>query len=66
MNGVRTFMVGVPGADYSMLDPIAQQGGTDCDPSGPGYACNPADATALSGDLAFIRDTVRICAGDGG
>jgi len=59
MAGVTTFAVGLDGADFSLLDQIAMQGGApDCDP-GPGYACDVSGgASQLSNVLATIRDTV--------
>jgi hypothetical protein len=59
MAGVTTFAVGLDGADFSLLDRIAMEGGApDCD-AGPGYACDiSAGASQLAAVLATIRDTV--------
>jgi hypothetical protein len=58
--GVTTFAVGLQGADFTLLDAIAQQGGApDCDPSSTAYACNVSSgASKLADALTSIRDTV--------
>ena len=58
--GVITFAVGLKGADFSLLDKIAKQGGApDCDPNGSAYACDVSSgADKLAGALTSIRDTV--------
>jgi hypothetical protein len=57
--GVTTFAVGLQGADFDVLDAIAEQGGApDCD-SGAGYACDVSSgADELTDALVSIRDTV--------
>jgi hypothetical protein len=57
--GVRTFAVGLSGADFALLDRIAMQGGAaDCDP-GDRFACEVSTgAGALLQALEGIRDTV--------
>jgi Mg-chelatase subunit ChlD len=59
--GVTTFAVGLQGADFSLLDQIAMQGGApDCD-DGSAYACDVSDgAGKLVDALAKIRDTVTV------
>jgi hypothetical protein len=59
--GVTTFAVGLHGADFSLLDQIAMQGGApDCD-SGSAYACDVSGgADKLLDALAKIRDTVTV------
>ncbi|HKU39917.1 MAG TPA: vWA domain-containing protein [Polyangiales bacterium] len=58
--GVTTFAVGLSGADFALLDKIAQQGGApDCDPNGARYACDVSSgANKLADALTSIRDTV--------
>ena len=58
--GVKTFAVGLQGADFDLLDLIAQQGGApDCDPDGDAYACDVSSgAEQLADTLVSIRDTV--------
>jgi Mg-chelatase subunit ChlD len=57
---VRTFAVGLKGADFTLLDLIAKAGGAaDCDPSSARFACDVSSgADKLSTALAKIRDTV--------
>jgi hypothetical protein len=55
-DSVQTFVVGMTGADFVLLDELARQGGTDCDPSGPAYACNGTDAPTFAAQLGYIRD----------
>lgn len=58
-SGIRTFTVGMEGADFNVLDAIATAGGGDCDPSGPGAACNASESeTALLEALNLIRNQV--------
>jgi hypothetical protein len=59
---VRTFAVGLSGADFGLLDKIAQAGGAaDCDTSSSRFACDvSAGADRLSMALAKIRDTVTV------
>lgn len=58
--GVTTFAVGLQGADFTLLDKIAQQGGApDCDKNSTAYACNVSSgASKLADALNSIRDTV--------
>jgi hypothetical protein len=58
--GVTTFAVGLKGADFTLLDKIAKQGGApDCDPNAATYACDVSTgADKLVTALASIRDTV--------
>ncbi len=59
---VRTFAVGLSGADFGLLDRIAQAGGAaDCDTTSSRYACDvSAGADRLSTALSKIRDTVTV------
>lgn len=60
-SGVMTFAVGMGGADFNLLNQIAQAGGTDCDPNGPDFACDVTQsATALLDALNRIRETVTV------
>jgi Mg-chelatase subunit ChlD len=58
-NGIQTFAIGMDGADFVLMDMIAEQGGTDCvDPVGsPPYACN-VQTTDFLAVLERIRETV--------
>jgi hypothetical protein len=58
--GVTTFAVGLKGADFSLLDEIAMQGGApDCEPKASTYACDVSSgADQLVTALASIRDTI--------
>jgi hypothetical protein len=58
--GVTTFAVGLKGANFELLDAIAQAGGApDCDPLQSTYACDvSAGAELLADALGSIRDTV--------
>lgn len=58
--GVTTFAVGLQGADFTLLDKIATEGGApDCDTNASTYACNVSSgANKLSEALGKIRDTV--------
>lgn len=58
--GVITFAVGLAGANFGLLDKIAQQGGApDCDASSSSYACDvSAGAEQLSDALNTIREKV--------
>ena len=57
---VKTFTVGLNGADFTLLDKIATQGGAvDCDPYSDRFACDiSSGADQLATALAKIRDTV--------
>jgi hypothetical protein len=59
-DGVITFVVGLQGANFALLDEIARQGGApDCDPSQPSYACDVSQGPdKLADALAAIRDSV--------
>jgi hypothetical protein len=59
-HGVRTFAVGLAGADFGLLDKIAKAGGAaDCDPESSRFSCDVSDgAGKLEQALAKIRDTV--------
>lgn len=57
---VRTFAVGLQGADFALLDKIAQAGGAaDCDTASARFSCDvSAGASMLQAALTKIRDTV--------
>jgi hypothetical protein len=57
---VKTFAVGLQGADFTLLDAIAMQGGAvDCAPNSARFACDISDgADQLSAALGKIRDTI--------
>ncbi len=58
---VRTFTVGLQGADFTLLDQIAMAGGAvDCDGTSSRFSCDvSAGADKLSDALATIRDSVK-------
>jgi hypothetical protein len=63
--GVRTFTLGMSGADFAMLNQLAQAGGTDCDPVGVASACDVQsgqgsflDALNASRETVTVTDTV--------
>ena len=60
--GVRTFAIGMQGADFALLDLIAQAGSGDCtpDPADPTWACNVSSTggTTFIDALNQIRETV--------
>lgn len=57
--GVMTYTVGLKGADFMLLDAIAEAGGTDCDPDSATAACDvTAGADRLVEALRSIRDEV--------
>jgi hypothetical protein len=60
--GVPTFMVGMPGADYAMLDAIAAAGGTDCDPTTSAHACVASSSMEVTDALARVVATIGTCA----
>ncbi|MBN1652828.1 MAG: VWA domain-containing protein [Deltaproteobacteria bacterium] len=60
-DSVRTFAIGMTGADFSLLDQIALEGQGDCTPDAtdPGWACNVSTGNITFLDaLNLIRDTV--------
>ncbi|MET0342549.1 MAG: vWA domain-containing protein, partial [Polyangiales bacterium] len=59
-NSVRTFAVGLAGADFSLLDKIAQAGGAaDCDTTTARFSCDVSSgADKLNVALGKVRDTV--------
>ncbi|MET0283941.1 MAG: vWA domain-containing protein [Polyangiales bacterium] len=60
-SGVRTFAVGLQGADFGLLDKIAKAGNAaDCDTNSARYSCDVSGgADKLSDALAKIRDSVK-------
>lgn len=60
--GVITFAIGLDGANFTLLDKIAQQGGApDCDTTASTYACDVSgDASKLGAALAKIRQTTVV------
>lgn len=61
-SGVRTFAVGMDGADFNLLNTIATEGQGDCDPNVTGFqACNVTTSqSAFLDALRLIRQTVSI------
>ncbi len=58
--GVITFAAGMQGANFQILDAIAEAGGGDCDPAAPGWACDLTTSADAFGDaLERIRENVR-------
>jgi hypothetical protein len=59
-NGIRTFTVALAGADFALLDRIAQAGGAvDCDETSDRYACDVSGGpNLLSSALQKIRSVV--------
>jgi hypothetical protein len=57
-HGVRTFSIGIDGADFGLMNNIGRLGGTDCDPNGPSYACDARLGDGLADALHLIRETV--------
>jgi len=57
---VRTFAVGLQGADFTLLDQLAMAGGAvDCDSDSEAFACDiSSGADQLGAALSLIRDTV--------
>jgi hypothetical protein len=56
-NGIRTFAVGLKGADFDLLDEIAQSGGAvDCDTSDNRFAC---DVSSGPSQLSMALDKIR-------
>ncbi|HEX5660838.1 MAG TPA: vWA domain-containing protein [Polyangiales bacterium] len=60
-SGVRTFAVGLQGADFTLLDRIAKAGNAaDCDTTKNAWACDVSGgADKLSVALGKIRDSVK-------
>lgn len=58
--GVVTFAAGMQGANFSVLDAIAQAGGGDCSLNGEGFACDlTSEPDAFVGALERIRERLR-------
>jgi hypothetical protein len=59
-SNVKTFTVGMQGADFNLLDQIAMMGGTDCTPSdtSDGYACDVSNGMTLLEAFQAIRKVV--------
>ncbi|MBN1655374.1 MAG: VWA domain-containing protein [Deltaproteobacteria bacterium] len=57
---VKTFAVGMEGADFSLLDQIAEFGGTDCTPddSSDGFACDVSSGMTLIQAFEAIRTSI--------
>lgn len=57
--GIPTYTVGMPGADFTLLDSIAQAGGTDCNgDADPGLTCDASSGAQFLDALSKIRETV--------
>lgn len=59
-SNVKTFTVGMAGADVDLLDQIASGGGTDCTPdnTSDGYACDVSSGMTLTEAFENIRKTM--------
>jgi hypothetical protein len=58
-NGVRTFAIGMQGADFDLLNMIGQKGEGDCTPSDSNtWACDVTAGSNFLEALELIRDTV--------
>lgn len=60
-HSVRTFTIGMSGADFNLLDRLAQAGNGDCtpDPADSSWACNVSSGgTSFTEALKAIRETV--------
>jgi hypothetical protein len=56
---IKTFAIGMTGADFSLLNQIGQQGGTDCTPNdAKTYACDVAAGMTLLEAFELIRKYV--------
>jgi hypothetical protein len=58
--GVKTFAIGMNGANFTLLNSIAQSGGTDCDAKGPNLACDVSKGDSLLAALTAIRESVTV------
>lgn len=58
--GVKTFTIGMFGANFLLLDALAQAGGTDCDPQSPSFACDVSQGDTLLAALNSIRESVKV------
>lgn len=54
--GILTFTLGLPGSNLAFLNQLAEQGGTDCDPNGPNFAC---DLTMGSAGFLATLNSIR-------
>jgi hypothetical protein len=59
-NNVLTFTIGMAGADFTLLDAIAQAAGTDCKPNAMGQTCDAASNTEFLAALETIRTSVVV------
>jgi hypothetical protein len=60
-HSVRTFTIGMGGADFNLLDRLAQAGNGDCtpDPADSSWACNASSGgTTFTEALNAIRETI--------
>jgi hypothetical protein len=56
---VKTFAIGMSGADFNLLNLISQSGGTDCTPNDPAtYACDVSSGMTLLEALELIRQSI--------
>jgi hypothetical protein len=56
---VKTFAIGMTGADFNLLDEIGRQGGTDCTPKDTqSYACDVTSGMTLLEAFELIREYV--------
>jgi uncharacterized protein YegL len=59
-NNVLTFTIGMAGADFTLLDAIAQAAGTDCKPNDMGETCDASNNTEFLTALETIRTSVVV------
>jgi hypothetical protein len=56
---IKTFAIGMTGADFGLLNQIGQQGGTDCTPNDPQtYACDVTSGMTLLEAFELIREYI--------
>ena len=58
--GVKTFTIGMFGANFILLDALANAGGTDCDPQSASFACDVSQGDTLLAALNAIRESVKV------
>jgi len=59
-NNVLTFTIGMAGADFTLLDSIAQASGTDCKPKDMGETCDASNNADFLAALETIRSSVVV------
>jgi Mg-chelatase subunit ChlD len=59
-DNVLTFTIGMSGADFTLLDAIAQAAGTDCTPNAMGETCDASNNSDFLTALETIRTSVAV------